>query len=316
MDFQERRVAQIVRDFIEAYVLADRVMEGLGRDALDFGSVRSWVGDSDDSALYRLKEETHGLFRVDASAPQAELAPKATLQAEALFDLAVGALFHEAMRFRESYYVTASYEPRLARMIADGEASLALSDAFSKAFGAGRQRMIGSAASAKKLLVEARDQLLNVLRELPPSGIIARSLVADPAHTRHVLGCSVDEILTSFYGSPAEGYRLAVACLVDCGHFGEALSLVERDSVARTRAFAAPYAAFLRGMQCHYAGDSRGAVQHLGTWIEGGESRPAEWRAVARRALRSAIESGDIELEARARALDGTLMRSTPHASA
>ena len=303
MDFQERRVAQIVRDFIEACVLADQIMDGLERDALDFDAVHRWVGDSDDSALFRLKEETHGLFRIDASASQADLAPSATLQAEALFDLAVGALFHEAMRFRESYYVTSSYEPRLARMVAEGEASRALTEAFAKAFGAGRQRMIASAAGARQLLSEARDQLMNVLRQLPRSGIIARSLVAEPVRTQHVLGCALDQLLRSLYGSPAEGYRLAIASLIECGHFGEALALVERDGATGAAAFASPHAAFMRGMQSHYAGDSRSAVAHLAHWIEDGASEPSEWRTVARRALRAAAESGDVDIEEHARQL-------------
>ncbi len=65
MDHRERRVAQIVRDFLEAYQLSAEIHEALAQGGLDFARVARLVGDSEESALYRLKEECHALFRLD-----------------------------------------------------------------------------------------------------------------------------------------------------------------------------------------------------------------------------------------------------------
>ena len=47
VDLRERRLAQIVRDFIDAYVLAGEVARGLHAGALEFAHVEALVGDGD-----------------------------------------------------------------------------------------------------------------------------------------------------------------------------------------------------------------------------------------------------------------------------
>ena len=56
------------------------------------------MGDGEDSVLFRLKERCHALFR------GGEQPSEVVMRREALFDLAVGSLFHEAMKFRENLY--------------------------------------------------------------------------------------------------------------------------------------------------------------------------------------------------------------------
>ena len=181
MELRERRLAQIVRDFMEGYVLSQEVGRDLRAGRLAFGTVTRLVGDAEDSALYRLKEECHALFRLDDARPRTEV------QAEELFDLAVGALFHETMKFREGFYLTDTYGPRLQRMMAEGSASGPLADAFWRVFEGGSRRMLESEAEAEQLFRETRDQLLIVLRQLAASGAVARSLVEDTARSELVL---------------------------------------------------------------------------------------------------------------------------------
>jgi len=65
------------------------------------------VGDDERSVLFRLKERCHALFR------GGDRAPGIATQREALFDLAVGSLFHEAMKFRENLYQRTVYGPKV-----------------------------------------------------------------------------------------------------------------------------------------------------------------------------------------------------------
>jgi hypothetical protein len=298
MDLHERRLAQIVRDFMEAYALSAQIGRRLQAGDLEFSWVKRLADESDESALYRLKEECHALFRSDPRAMPEEP------QAEEIFDLAVGALFHEGMKFREGYYLTTTYGPKLDRMLKERSESAPLTKAFSRVFEAGRQRMLESEAEAAELFDETRDQLLVVIRKYPQSGAIARALVDDPIRTEQVFDVPVGALLQSIYGSSPRGYQIAVESLIESGHFGEAAALLERqesglDEHDMSRRFA-------RGMQQYYAGNAHDSVDYLGDWIEGGTCGSSQWKRLARRALAGVAETtreADSELASRAEAL-------------
>src|SRR5262245_36032637 len=301
MELRERRLAQIVRDFMEGYVLSQEVGSELRAGRLRFGTVARLVGDAEDSALYRLKEECHALFRLDDARPRTEV------QAEELFDLAVGALFHETMKFREGFYLTDTYGPRLQRMMAEGSASGPLADAFWRVFEGGSRRMIESEAEAEQLFRETRDQLLIVLRQLAASGAVARSLVEDPPRSEQVFGMPLARLLADIYGSAGRGYRLAVESLIENGHYAEAAAVLELPDARAAADGALPFA---RGMASYYAGDNLAAVDSLSRWRDEGTSSPALWRQSAGRVLKSlatTVELSDQKLAARALALANEL---------
>jgi hypothetical protein len=293
MELRERRLAQIVRDFMEGYVLSQEVGRELRAGRLSFGTVARLVGDAEDSALYRLKEECHALFRLDDARPRTEV------QAEELFDLAVGALFHETMKFREGFYLTDSYGPRLQRMMAEGSATGPLADAF--------WRVFESEAEAEELFRETRDQLLIVLRQLAASGAVARSLVENPERSEQVFAMPLARLLSDIYGTADRGYRLAVESLIENGHYAEAAAVLE---LPEARAAADGTLPFARGMASYYGGDNLAAVDSLSRWQAGGQSTPARWRQSASRvltALATNVELSDQKLAARARTLAGEL---------
>lgn len=272
MEWRERRVAQIVRDFMEAYGLSAEIGAHLRAGDLDFAWVGRLVGESEESALYRLKEETHALFRFDVESSESEL------QAEELFDLAVGALFHEAMKFREGYYLTTSYGPRLERMIAEGSASGPLAGAFRNVIEAGRQRMLESEVETAELFDETRDQLVILLRQMPPSGAVARSLVEEPERARRVFGGEVASELESIYGSSADAYRLAIEDLLENGHFNAASRLLAREEVKAVLPNLDEMRAYSGGLARYFSGEPGPALDELRTWIAAGANGPDQWR--------------------------------------
>ncbi len=286
MDVHERRLARIVRDFMEAYALSAQIGRRLRAGDLEFSWVNRLVGEYEESALYRLKEECHALFRSELHSGQDEL------QAEEIFDLAVGALFHEGMKFREGYYLTTTYGPKLDRLLKERSGSAPLTKAFSRVFEAGRQRMLESEAEAAELFDETRDQLLVVIRKHARSGAIARSLLDDPIRTEQVFGVPVAALMQSIYGSASLGYQLAVESLIESGHFGEAAALLERDDGQVAEAeFRDMSRRFARGMQQYYAGNPHDSAEYLADWIEGGALGSESWKHLAGRAL-SGIEAG------------------------
>lgn len=284
MEHRDRRVAQIVRDFMQAYVLALEVADRLAANSLDFAEVDRLVGESEESLLHLLKEECHALFRFDGSRTATEL------EADQLFDLAIGALFHEGMKFREGYYLTMAYGPRLERMMAEGSASGPLVDSFVGFFEAGRRRMHEAHSETVDLFRETRDQLVILLCQLTHSGAIARSLVEDPDLTRRVFGVEVGELLDRVYGSSLAGYRLAVSHLVRNGHYEETVKLIDRSDMRQIH-YCEIARHFSEGMAGFYAGDSERSVERLGEWIElgavGDVQGDAFWRERASRVLES-----------------------------
>lgn len=304
MEIRERRLAQIVRDFMEAFVLKRKLGQDLRAGHLSFETVARLVGDAEDSTLYRLKEECHALFRLDVARSRTEV------HAEELFDLAVGALFHESMKFREGFYLTDSYGPRLQRMMAEGSASGPLAEAFWRVFEAGRRRMLESESEAEEMFRETRDQLLIVLRQLAASGSVARSLVEDPARAEQVFEMPLPRLLADIYGSAERGYRLAVDSLIENGHYAEAAAILERGDAPVSDEAMAGAIDFSRGMASYYAGESLAAVESLARWNARASSAPALWRQSAARvlgALAASVEISDPSLGKQAQALAAEL---------
>ncbi len=301
MDLRERRIAGIVRDFMEAYERSGRVGDRLESGTLEFKDVESLVGEGEEATLFRLKEECHALFRLDTANAREDLL------AEELFDLAVGALFHEAMKFRESYYTTTTYGPRLEGLMAAGGEPGPLVSAFRRLFDAGRRRMLESQAETRELFRVTRDQLLVLLRQLPESGALARTLVEDPARAERVFDTPFDALLAAIYGSAQQGQRLAVQSLVEGGHYTDAAELLDGCDASRPRGRGA--GAFARGMARYYSGDFSGALDDLAGWIGSGLAGEARWREHARRALRALAgdDAPDAALVQRARELLGSL---------
>ena len=308
MDLHERRIAQIVRDFLEAYVLADRIRTHLASDELDFGWIQKLVGESEESALYRLKEECHALFRLNGERSSMDL------HAEELFDLAVAALFHEGMKFRESYYLTTTYEPRLQRMMAEGSATGPLAEAFQRMFESGRRRLHESQTELANLFRETRDQLLIVLRQMHGSGAVARALIEDPQRSQTVFTMPLAELLEEVYGSVRSGFALAVESQLENGHFAEAVALLA-EAPLESDGFARAAHAFAEGMARYYAGDVQASLDALSRWVNDGAGGRDTWREQAARVLsRLAAEAAgaDARVGRSALALAERLRASSP----
>jgi hypothetical protein len=305
--FRERRVAQIVRDFMDAYVLSAEIGVRLQSGTLDFETVERLVGDSEESALYRLKEECHALFRFDKTSSQEELL------AEELFDLAVGALFHEAMKFREGYYLTTTYRTHLERMMESGAATGPLAETFLRVFEAGQQRMMESASESVELFAETREQLLIMLQQMAQSTAVARILVSEPARSREVFGVDLEPLLAQVFGSEVRGYQLAARGLLKSGHFAAALDVlacVPADDPLRE--IVEPLA---RGLERLYADDGSAALDALEEWLDHDhdDHGDPQWIASAISALELLTQSDDTRWIKRAEALLARLSaRSAP----
>jgi hypothetical protein len=260
-----------------AYALARRIGDELRDGTLEFSTVDRLVADSPRSALFRLKEDCHALFREPE--PRQPQAPRP----EELFDLAVGALFHEAMKFRESCYLYTDYGPRAQRSFETSASGLA--EGFRRLFDAAHRRMLESEAETEELFAETRQQLRVLLQGWACSGEVARGLVAEPALTERVFEAPLGELLEEIFGSAPQAYAVALRSLLSSGHYLEASSLLEQEGMPE-EVTAQVDQNLVRGLATYYEGNPCGALHSLDAWVRAGARAEPQLRARACSVLR------------------------------
>jgi len=260
----ESAIVDIARDFLAVHRELRRIAEREAAGELHFDDLLRFVGDDERSVLFRLKERCHALFRGDGAL--GELA----IGASALFDLAVGSLFHEAMKLRENLYQSDVYAPKVAALRESGvsDASGLLAE-FDKLVADARNRLAESVAESRVLLARTTTQFRVLLRSHAANGTLARFVVENAAPLADTFACSEDEALADVHGSARAAWRGAAWSYLQSGFFAEAsraLAAAERrgDStreLARQRAFA-------QGMSAYLAGRYDSAIEELGTWLD------------------------------------------------
>jgi len=273
-------LVDVTRDFLKAHEIARWIAARHRSGTLTFREVRRLVADDEDAALFRLKERCHLLFRDSDGGPAASL--------EGLFDLTVGALFHEAMKFRENFYQHAVYGPKIAALGREADPEEAeLFGEFEKMLEATRERMGESLEETQTLLAQTLRQFRRLLLAHRDNGRLTRYLVENRDQVEHVFGEELDALLEATHGSAGAGYLHAARSYLASGYFDRALGAlgeaarrgVEPDVVAGLRAFA-------EGMNAYLEGHPERAVERLEGWVAAGEAvREEPLAELARAAL-------------------------------
>lgn len=259
----EPELVDLVREFIASHELMSSVVRRGRAGSLRWPDVQRLVGENDASRLYRLKERSHQLSRARAA--------RDDLSRTALFDLAVGSLFHEAMKLRENFYQLEVYAPRVARAESTATPGTeALFGEFARILSASRERMSEAIDECAALLDQMREQFRELLVERRDDGLVARFLFENSVSAEAILGEPVDVFYgTMLAGDAAAGYALVARSYLESGFFDEALgalnlALAQRPDdpeLERDRDFAAGMASFRRG-------DYGDALDVLEVWVE------------------------------------------------
>jgi hypothetical protein len=298
-------LVEIVREFVVAHRLLRRVAERYRAGELAFDEVGELVGDDDRSVLFRLKERCHALFRGQPG--------NGEIGAAALFDLAVGSLFHEAMKFRENFYQRASYGPkvRALRRAAVRDESGLLTE-FEKLIGAAGVRIDESLQELDTLLGQTTAQFRVLLAAHSDEGALARVVTARSQELAEVFGCPPEALLAELYGSPAEAWARAGRSFVASGFFPEAAAALREAARLGHRAPEdARLVAFAEGMAAYLEGRYADTVRHLDDWLAGapavpdaGEGPLARQAAAALSRVGALAGGGTPEAEQAARCLE------------
>jgi len=254
-------LVDIARDFLDAH----RQMRGVfarHRDgSLRFEELAEFVGDDERSVLFRLKERCHASFR----SPEENARP---MLREALFDLAVGSLFHEAMKFRENLYQREIYGPRVQALRSQaGRNEAALFEEFARIQEGVSERLDEGLAETEVLLSQTLEQLRLLLAAHRDDPLIARFLAMRGEDLESAFGRSLDQILAEVYGDTATGYERAGHSLLCSGYYELAIrALRSAAGGGNDQNGLDALIAYGLGMQAYLARDYPTTVSRLSEW--------------------------------------------------
>ncbi len=287
-------LVDIVRDFLAVDQAMRSLFERYRSGTLRFEEVKDRIAADEGSALFRLKERCHALFR---SAPDASQAARPR---EVLFDLAVGSLFHETMKFRENFYQREVYGPRV-RALRDeaGEEAAALFLEFEKILATVSEDLEQGLSETEALLARTREQLAVLLTEVPEDGRVARYLIEHRDAVEAVFCEGLDALLAQVYGDTAAGFAQAGRSYLASGYFEEAERMLA-EAVARggERSALEALSLYARGMAAYMKGDYTESVAQLERWAsrqEPGEAAQIELAYTAISKIEQLAQGGDHE---------------------
>lgn len=255
---------QLLREFLAGHTAFAELFARYGAHELPFAKIRELVGDDEGAVLFRMKEKSHALFRSDEYGSE-------VVRHEALFDLALGSLFHEAMKLRESLYQREVYGPRVAQLrdAADAE-SEALIVEFDRILGKSVARLDEVVAEVRVLLAQTRDQLRRLLLERAGDRRVTRCLLSRSDQVDATFPEGLGGLLRAMHGNAVTGLIEGARALLESAYYVEALEQLRR---AETEP-AAPTAEieqlelYAEGMQAVLDGRYARSIASLTEWAD------------------------------------------------
>ena len=277
MPNRDAALADITREFLSAHRLMQRLFALYRGDDLRFEDLERLVGDDEHSVLFRLKGRCHALFRREPGRRAV------AMRREALFDLAVGSLFHEAMKFRENFYQREVYGPRVRALRTEsGAENEALFREFEKILSAVAQRLDEGLQESEALLIQTREQLALLLAEYRDNGFVTRCLIENRADVEAVFEEGLGALLALIHGDAAAGHLVAGRSYLASGYFTEAEAAFESARAGGDDgAEVDRLSAYSRGMTAYLAGDYASSVACLSQWLDAAPSDDATLAGLA-----------------------------------
>lgn len=195
---------EIVRDYLYSYIRFQSLFEKYKTQTLSFDDVEEFVTDKDPTLpLFNLKESCHMLFRYEEEEDCSD--------EEKLLDLAVGSIFHEAMKLRENLYQLEVYKPRYLQIQDSKEASdyeRNLLQEFIKIGERTEKRLAESMQETKRLLHDTLNQLAHLLPRYKDNHVLMRFLLRNKELMQQAFGQrkGLKIIADMFPGGLAEAY--------------------------------------------------------------------------------------------------------------
>ena len=282
---RNRRIVEVVARFLQATVAFEQIYQAYRKGALTFAQIGSFVDDRGKSLLFDMKENCHALFRRNVVAG---------MEKEQLFDLAIGTIFHEAMKLREDLYQLEVYGAKL-RTLESKDGRTRYEDDFlrqlRKITRRAEVRLDEEMEESRTLFRETSEQLKTLLADFGSNGLLVRFFHESGDLVQKVYGGrGVEELLDlMFPGGYAQSLAAAGKSYLESARY-ERAELCFRQAIERGYADpAAPLLlAFAKGMARYYGGKLEEALPELEQAAAGLAGRPeaSPWMLVIARAAR------------------------------
>ena len=211
---RDRNIIEIVRSLLLSEVAFQEIFKKYKENSLHFSDFGNWVDDKGQSLLYALKGQSHSLFR--------DIEQDPVHRNEWLLDLAIGSIFHEAMKLRESLYQIDAYRPRYLQYISSQSVDdHDFLEQFERIFSKAQMDLAESMEETRSLFRDTMAQLADVLKKTTDNPLLIRFLLEHRPLLRRVYGAKgLREIFNlMFKKGLSEAYDLAGRSYLQSGHY-------------------------------------------------------------------------------------------------
>ncbi len=258
---RDQKILEIIRGLLRAEVAFQEIFKKYRKGRLQFSDIAHWIDDRGQSLLYLLKEECHSIFRYVGTRP--------FHRKEWLLDLAIGSIFHEAMKLRENIYQLEVYRPRYLQYDLEAGKTGYEKDylmQFKKIILRAEQGVAEGMEETRSLFRDAQAQLLDFFKTSAENPYLVRFILEHQSLLRKVFG--KEGTAEIFRGLSENGllgaYRIAGQSYLESEHydlatlnFSKALKLDPFDRVVQ----------FLLslglGMEAYYRNNYPRALSHF-----------------------------------------------------
>jgi hypothetical protein len=197
-------ILEIVRDYLYSHNRFQSIYKKYKAQTLSFDDVEEFVTDKDPTVpLFNLKESCHMLFRYQGEEQSSD--------EEKLLDLAIGSIFHEAMKLRENLYQLKVYKPRYLQIQDSQQASdyeRNLLQEFMKIGAKTEKRLAESMTETKRLFRDTLEQLAHLLPRYKDNAVLIKFLLRNKDLLQQAFGRrrGLEIIADMFSGGLGEAY--------------------------------------------------------------------------------------------------------------
>jgi hypothetical protein len=260
-DDRDRKIAEIIKGVLQSVILFRSLYENQKNNTLTFSDLQKLIDDKGDSILFSLKTKCHNLFRNDKV--------QKSIEKEKLFDLAIGSIFHGAMRLREDLYQLEVYGPLYDDLEGKSEKTdyeKQFLNQFTNIIRRARQSLHEEFEETRILFEDTINQLEDLLPEYAKNGLVIRFLLKNESLVNNACGeDTLDNLCRLMFKTGYTGALCVAAMSYAMGGFNEkAENMLKQAERSKENNEYVKYAShYCVGMHCHYNRNYDEALKNL-----------------------------------------------------
>ena len=213
---RDRMILEIVRGLLLSEVAFHEIFKRYEEGRLRFSDIGNWVDDKGQSLLYNIKEQCHAIFRYNETGY--------FQKKEWLLDLAIGSIFHEAMKLRENIYQIEVYRPKYLQYkskIGNSAYERSYLQQFERIISKAEQGVAEGMEETRSLFRDAMAQLVDFFKESAENQYLVRFLLENQPLLQKVYGSKrTKEIFhVMFEKGFLDAYSLAGRSYLESEHY-------------------------------------------------------------------------------------------------